>query len=93
MRGGEKHGDAALALGDKRFHVVNGAAEREGLVAFLRCEIRIARAERKSVGVAHDGADDDFSGEQQIGGHAAQHGNLRCVLLAEKGAVGLGGDE
>ena len=34
MRGGEKHGGAALALGDKRFHVVNGAAEREGLAAF-----------------------------------------------------------
>ena len=58
-----------------------------------RCEISVARAERKAVGVADDGADDDFSGEQQIGDHAAEDGDLRCVLLAEEGAVGLGGDE
>ncbi len=32
-------------------------------------------------------------GEAQVGDHAAQHGNLGGVLLAEEGAVGLAGDE
>ncbi len=72
---------------------MNGATEREGLAAFDRCEIRVARAERKAVGVANDGADDDFRGEAQIGNHAAEDGDLGCVLLAEEGEIGLGGDE
>ena len=93
MRGGEKHGGAALAFSDKRFHVMDGAAEREGLAAFGRREVSVARAEREAVSVAHDGAHDDFGGEQQIGSHAPQDCNLRCVFLAEVGAVGLGGDE
>ena len=56
-------------------------------------EISIARAEREAVGVANDGADDDFSDEPQIGDHAAQHRDLSRVLLAEEGEIGLGGDQ
>ena len=69
------------------------AAEREGLGALRRSEVGVARAEREAVRVAHDRADDDSCGEQKIGSHAPQDGNLRRVLLAEEGAIRFGGDE
>ena len=59
-RGSEERFGAALALGDQRLDVADGAAEREGLGAFGGAEIGVARAEREAVGVADDGADDDF---------------------------------
>ena len=63
------------------------------MAAFDRREVSVARAERKTVSVADDGAHDDFGGQQQVGSHAPHDCNLRCVFLAEEGAVGLGGDE
>jgi hypothetical protein len=63
------------------------------LCALGGAEVDVAGAEGEAVGVANDGADDDFDREQQIGGHAAENGDLGGVFLAEEGAVGLGGDE
>src|ERR1700679_4319723 len=51
---GDEHGRAALALGDERLHLANRTAEREGLTALRRCEVSVARAERKAVRVADD---------------------------------------
>ena len=92
-RGGDQRLGAALAFGDERLDVADGAAEGEGLGALGRGEIGVARAEGEAVGIADDGADDDFRGEAQVGNHAAQDGDLGRVFLAEEGAVGLGGDE
>ena len=79
--------------GDERLNMADGAAESEGLGALGGAEVGVARAEREAVGVADDGADDDFGAETQIGDHAAEDGDLGRVFLAEEGEVGLGGDE
>ena len=93
MRGGEEHIGAALALGDERLDLADGAAESEGLGALGGAEVGVARTEGEAVGVADDGADDDLRRKAEIGDDAAQNGDLGRVFLAEEGAVGLGGDE
>src|ERR1035437_4348775 len=57
------------------------AAEDEGLVAFGGAEVEVAGAEGQAVGLADDGADDDFGGQGQIGRHAAEDGKLGGGLL------------
>ena len=50
-------------------------------------------AQGQAVEFTDDGTDYDFSGEAEVGDHAAEDGDLGGVFLAEVGAVGLGGDE
>ncbi len=91
--GRDEHVGAALAVGYERLDVADGAAEREGLRALGRAEVDVARANGEAVGIADDGAYDDFDCEAQIGDHAAEDGDLGRVFLAEEGEVGLGGDD
>ena len=57
--------------------------------ALLRGEILIARAHREPVGLAHRGCADDLHAQAQVRDHAANHGELLEVLLAEDRHVGI----
>jgi len=73
--------------------VADRAAESEGLGTLGGSEIGVAGAEGEAIGVADDGADDDFRGEAQIGDEAPDDGNLGGVFLAKLRAIRLGSEE
>src|SRR5580698_9636751 len=61
--------------------------ENQGRVAFLRTQVRIARAHGQAIGLTHNWADDDFDEEIQVAHHTAVNRALGSVFLSEESQV------